>query len=158
MSVTILEDTRQQAGKHETKHAWFTDHNVTLYRSKLPFGDYAPVPPVAVDTKKDMEEICMDICGKEHRRFIDEVKSARDAGCKLYVLVENDVGIDGLEGVSGWTNPRVIYNPKCPQGPQLHKAMQTISERYGCTFLFCRPDQSAEIISKILGIEYEQST
>ena len=148
--VIIQEDTRQQAGKHDKKHDWFAAHGVELVRSKLPFGDYALVPSVAVDTKKDMEEIAANICGKEHTRFINECKAAKAAGCTLVILVENTVGIRELTQVHNWINPRTIYSKNCVQGDRLQKAMETISERYGVRFEFCRPEESAERIIAIL--------
>lgn len=148
----VIEDSRQQAGKHNLKHEWFEDNAVQLIRCKLPFGDYALPPKVAIDTKKDMEEIAGNICGKreEHERFIRECKAARDAGCKLVFLIENDVGITDLSAVHEWINPRVVYNPKCVQGSRLQKAMETIQERYGVQFLFCTPEDSARYIAEIL--------
>ena len=148
--MVIQEDTRQQAGKHDIKHDWFAAHGVELVRSKLPFGDYALVPSVAVDTKKDMEEIAANICGKEHTRFINECKAAKAAGCTLVILVENTVGIRELSQVHTWINPRAIYSKNCVQGSRLQKAMETISERYGVRFLFCQPEESAERILAIL--------
>lgn len=148
--MVIQEDTRQQAGKHDIKHDWFAAHGVELVRSKLPFGDYALVPSVAVDTKKDMEEIAANICGKEHTRFINECKAAKAAGCTLVILVENTVGIRELSQVHTWVNPRAIYSKNCVQGSRLQKAMETISERYGVRFLFCQPEESAERILSIL--------
>lgn len=148
--MIIIEDTRQQAGKHETKHKIFAEMGVKLLRSKLPFGDYAPVPPISIDTKKDMEEIAGNICGKAHKRFINECKSARSAGCALVILVENVEGITDLSQVHTWVNPRSVISPKCVQGARLQKAMETISERYGVRFMFCHPDDSAKIIMEIL--------
>lgn len=146
----IQEDTRQQAGKHDVKHTYFEDNKIGVVRCKLPFGDYAPVPPVSIDTKANMEEIAANICGKEHKRFINECKAAKAAGCQLIILVENDVEITDLSEVHTWVNPRVIYSPNCVQGARLQKAMETISERYGVKFLFCTPEQSGEIIARIL--------
>ena len=107
--MIIIEDTRQQKGKHELKHDYFSANDIRLVRCALPFGDYAPVPPVSVDTKKDMDEIAMNICGKEHKRFINECKAAKDAGCKLVILVENRLGITAMGEVHKWINPRTIY-------------------------------------------------
>lgn len=146
----IQEDTRQQAGKHNIKHAYFEDNKIGVVRSKLPFGDYAPVPPISIDTKANMDEIAANICGKAHKRFINECKAARNAGCKLIILVENTLGISDVSQVHTWINPRVIYSPTCVQGPQLQKAMETISERYGVQFLFCAPDAAGEMIVRIL--------
>jgi len=155
--MTILEDTRQQRGKHEIKHTFFQATDVSVVRCKIPFGDYAPVPPVSVDTKASMDEIAANIGGREHRRFIDECKAARAAGCRLIILVENDLGITDISQVHTWVNPRAIYSPGCIQGPRLQKAMETISERYNVTFLFCSPEESGKIIMKILGAyDYER--
>lgn len=148
--ATIIEDTRQQAGKHEHKHEWFRAHGIEICRSKLPWGDYAPVPPVSIDTKENMLEIAGNICGKEHTRFINECKAARNAGCQLIVLVENTDGITDVSQVSRWVNPREVYSPNCVQGPRLQKAMLTIQERYGVQFMFCTPQDSASIIEGLL--------
>ena len=146
----IIEDTRQKADKHNLKHESFAALDVELVRCKLPFGDYAPVPPISIDTKENMDEIAANICGKEHTRFINECKAARDAGCQLIILVENTNGIKRLEDVHIWENPRVVYSPNCVQGPRLQKAMETIQERYGARFYFCAPDESAETIDRII--------
>lgn len=148
--MVIIEDTRQQAGKHDIKHEWFGTNGVELVRSKLPFGDYALVPSIAVDTKKDMDEIAANICGKEHTRFINECKAAKAAGCSLVILVENEVGISDISQVHIWINPRSVYSTNCVQGARLQKAMETISERYGVKFLFCKPEESAQRILEIL--------
>lgn len=148
--MIIIEDTRQQKGKHELKHDYFSANDIRLVRCALPFGDYAPVPPVSVDTKKDMDEIAMNICGKEHKRFINECKAAKDAGCKLVILVENRLGITAMGEVHKWINPRTIYSDKCVQGDRLQKAMETISERYGVEFRFCVPEDAGRIIQEIL--------
>lgn len=149
--MVIIEDSRQQAGKHDIKHKWFEENGVELIRSKIAFGDYCLPPAVSIDTKKDMDEIANNICGQAHKRFINECKAAKAAGCKLIILVENELGIEDLSQVHEWQNPRVIYSPNCVQGERLQKAMQTISERYGVRFEFCKPSDSAERITRILG-------
>jgi len=148
--LIIQEDTRQKAGKHDIKHAYFAEVGVGLVRCKLPFGDYAPVPPVSIDTKENMDEIANNICGKEHGRFINECKAAKAAGCQLIILVENEVGISRIQDVHKWINPRSVYSEKCVQGPRLQKAMETITERYGVIFDFCRPVESGERIKEII--------
>lgn len=148
----LIEDSRQQAGKHEAKHEWWARHNVSLTRCKIAVGDYCKPPEKSVDTKKDMSEIAQNIGGsaEEHQRFINELKLARDIGCKLFVLIENEDGIETIEDVERWINPRTIESPKCIQGRQLAKAMRIIENRYSCTFLFCKPEEAAEIILDLL--------
>lgn len=148
--MVIQEDTRQQAGKHDIKHAYFAENGVDLVRCKLPFGDYAPVPPVSIDTKNSMDEIAANICGKEHTRFINECKAAKSAGCQLIILVENTVGISDISQVHTWINPRIIYSNKCVQGDRLQKAMETIATRYGVQFMFCTPEKSGQRIKELL--------
>lgn len=148
----IIEDTRQQAEKHEIKHKWFDENEIDLIRCKLPFGDYSLPPKVAVDTKKGLEEIANNICGAkdEHQRFKRECILARDAGCKLVFLIENDIGVKSIDQVHLWKNPRTAYNPKVVQGDRLEKAMKTMAERYGCEFLFCAYSETAKKIIEIL--------
>lgn len=149
MSV-LIEDTRNQSGKHEEKHAIWEQLGVRLRRCKLPYGDYALPPEKLVDTKASMAEIAQNIGGAEHKRFINECKAAQADGCTLYILVENTDGIRDLVDVERWRNPRTDYSPNCIQGPRLAKAMRTIQERYGCTFLFCKPEEAAEMIIDLL--------
>lgn len=149
---TLIEDTRNQRGKHEKKHAVWQQMGVRLRRCKLPYGDYALPPKVSVDTKASISEIAQNIGGAkaEHKRFIAECKAAQEDGCKLYVLVENTEGVVDIDDLVRWRNPRTEYSPNCIQGPRLAKAMHTIEERYECTFMFCAPEEAAEIIVDLL--------
>lgn len=150
--MIIQEDSRQQAEKHETKHASWSAAGDLIVRSKVIVGDYCKPPAVAVDTKAGMQEIAQNIGGtkEEHERFINELKLARDIGTKLYVLIENEDNINNINDVARWWNPRAEYSPRAIQGNTLAKAMRTIQDRYGCTFMFCRPVEAAEIIKRLL--------
>lgn len=150
--MVIQEDTRQQAQKHEIKHSKWQEHGVALTRCALPYGDYAKPPHVSVDTKASMLEIAQNIGGTsaEHARFRNELIRAKECGAHLYVLVENDEDIRTLQDVANWTNPRLIDSPKAITGARLARAMQTMQERYGVTFLFCAPEQAAGIIYYLL--------
>lgn len=148
--MTIIEDTRQQVGKHEHKHTQFNELGVQVVRSALPFGDYIKCPPISIDTKKNMEEIAQNI-GSDHKRFKNECIKARDAGCQLVILIENNLGIKSVEDVHKWVNPRILYSPKAINGERLQKAMLTMSERYGVRFEFCAPNEAAAKILELLG-------
>ena len=59
----ILEDSRQQEKKHETKHEYFRTHGIHWNRTALYCGDYT-LPTnqsVCIDTKKDIQELIGDI-------------------------------------------------------------------------------------------------
>ena len=150
--MIIQEDSRQQAGKHEQKHQDLQAAGHRIIRSKVVVGDYCRPPTESIDTKASMAEIAQNIGTKEeHRRFIEELKFAKEIGCRLTILVENTDGIRSIADVQRWRNPRLEYSPNCIQGPRLAKAMSTIEERYGCRFRFCRPEEAAQIIAEILG-------
>ena len=146
----IIEDSRQQKGKHETKHKEFADMGINLLTNILPYGDYAYPPKVSVDTKRNMAEIAQNIGGTEHVRFKNECIKARDCGAQLYILVENTDGIATIDDVHKWINPDLVYRPKAITGERLEKAMKTMSERYGVKFEFCTPEQSAKRIMELL--------
>jgi len=175
--VVIYEDTRQQKGKHDIKHAWWASHGVPVVVRKLDFGDYmTDGSNISVDTKRCVDEIAQNINGKNHKRFKDECLRAATSGYRLVVLVENRDGIEDYAGLRGWMNThcrmcgvraRVHCIPfdgqKCErhgtrkpiQGPRLATAMQTMNVRYGVDFMFCKPGESARIICELLGVEYD---
>lgn len=45
---------------------------------------------------------------------------------------------------------RVQKYPNCIMGEQLAKACLTMEKKYGCTFLFCKPEESAMKIVELL--------
>jgi len=177
--MIILVDSRQQEGKHNLKEKWFADHGIETRRTKLYCGDYTlPTDQsVCIDTKKDIQELVGDICGKQHERFRNECIRAQEAGIKLIILTENigeKVGhgeiynptITKLEELHRWKNPRLfIFSggkqkyPRATRGITLQKACMTLKARYGVEFLFCTPMQSAEKIVEILtGEENAENT
>ena len=149
--MRIIEDTRQKSGMHELKHKHFEEMGVELVRNMLPFGDYALPPSVSVDTKADMAEIASNI-GSDHKRFKRECIAAKEAGCQLIILVENDDGIRSVNDVHTWINPEIIYRPRAITGERLEKAMKTMTERYGVRFEFCEPEEAAGRIIELLGV------
>ena len=176
MSVIKI-DTRQQAGKHEIKNEWWASHGVSTVPCKLDFGDYmTDESNVSVDTKRNIAEIAQNINGRNHDRFKRECQRAAAAGCRLVILVENRENVHSVDDLKKWTNDhcrmcgtgrKVKCNPhdgaKCPrhgtrkpiQGHRLAKAMQTMSERYGVQFMFCKPQESAKTICELLGVRYD---
>lgn len=152
--VTIIEDTRQKTNHHEVKHTCLNKMGVEILRCALPFGDYSYPPLIAVDTKENIEEIAANIVG-DHARFKAECMKAKLAGCHLYILVETEWNIRKIEDMQAWINPRSKFSSKSVSGERLMKAMKTMETRYGVKFMFCSPEESAEMIIKILNGEFE---
>ena len=147
----LIEDTRQQAGKHKVKHQWWTAHGDEVIRCKLPFGDYALWGSVkAVDTKANVEEIAQNIGGSQHARFREECTLARRCGGELIILVENENGYRSIDDVEAWVNPNVRKTARSIEGPRLAMAMRTMSERYGVRFMFCAPEEAGRQIIELL--------
>ena len=134
---------------------------------------------IAVDRKNSIDEICGNLCSSEneHRRFREEAITAQKANCRFYVVVENTEGIKSLDDIRKWSNPRLHrYNkinymhrlgkwqnvknpgkrPPC-DNIRLMKTMYTMAQKYSIIWVLCSPYESAEIITKILGGEYEQN-
>ncbi len=153
--MMIIEDTRQKKDKHIIKNKSFESLGVEVVRRALPFGDYAYPPPIAVDTKENLQEIAMDL-GVEHERFRNECLLARRAGSQLYILIETEWdNIRTIDDVHLWYNPRLIVTRKAITGATLEKAMKTMNKKYGVKFMFCRPEEAAETIIKILNGDFE---
>lgn len=199
--MIIIEDKAQQCGKHELKHIYFEENSIYWVRQPLPVGDYIVASEkvnevierkqkrgidvkkmdllgsysVSVDTKKDMQEVIGNICGPQHSRFRDECILAQNNNIELYVLVENTEGIQSIDDLFHWHNPRLdIYvpdksnilgyykngnpryarkqkYPKATRGEQLAKAMLSMQLKYGVKFVFCAPCEAGARIVQLLG-------
>ena len=243
--MLILEDTRQQEKKHETKHFYFQSVGVHYNRTALYCGDYT-LPAnqsVCIDTKKDIAELIGDIqvkqmpkreieaavneisekgnlsidcanevfhaiCDNDTDRFAEKdineasykygvsesiislfqalyvkrhgffhrgLKRAQNSGIRLYILVENEDKVTSIDELSQWHNPRLdtMINsnqmigfwgngkprykriqkyPYAATGEWLAKACLTMEDKYGCKFLFCKPEESGEKILELLGV------
>lgn len=151
----IIEDSRQQIGKHRLKLKYFKEQGIKTIRSKLFVGDLARLDnqTVCIDTKKDVLEIAQNICGKNHDRFRDECIRAKENGIKLIILIEEE---NSIENLKNWKSPTYKYgiNKDKPftqiWGITISKAMQTFQIKYGVQFMFCDKHDSGKIIVDIL--------
>lgn len=193
--LLLIEDKGQKEGQHILKNHYFENNEIEVLRAPLPVGDYIIADDkvsdvihrkakrnmevkkmdflgtysVAVDTKKDMQEIIGNICGKSHPRFRDECILAQNNGIKLYVLIENADGVKSVEDVFKWRNQRlerynrIKYMQRCGKwlnasipitpptsGKTLAKSMLTMQLKYGVEFVFCRPEEAGKKIIELL--------
>ena len=169
--MIILEDTRNQVGKHDTKADYFKAQGIEVRRTKLYVGDYT-LPAnqsVCIDTKKDIQELIGDICGKQHERFRNELLRASEANIKLIILVEDEGGycdykktiynkpVTCLDDLFHWKNPRLFIwrkgkqlYPNATKGSVLAKACITMQKKYGVSFEFCRKENAGKRIIELL--------
>ena len=134
--------------------------------------DFMGTYNVCADSKFSILELCGNF-QQQHERFRDELLLAQNNGIKLYIVVENDfqwisqkknifnTPVTCIKDLYRWKNPRAFIfkggkqaYPNCAKGSWLAKCCTTCEKKYGCKFVFCKPDESAEIILKILKGEY----
>lgn len=150
--MILIEDTRQVAGKHKLKNEYFKKMGIEVVRSKLLFGDYQNPqnPSVAIDTKKDIQELIIDVT-KDHERFKKELQLAKKCGAKLIILIE-DEKVTCINDLYAWYNWRLKKSPKATKGSTLAKMLYTIennTEDYNCQFIFAK---KAECGAKIIDL------
>ena len=148
--MILIEDTRQVVGKHKLKNEYFEKMGIEVVRSKLLFGDYQNPqnPSIAIDTKKDIQELIGDLT-KDHERFRNELLLSKKCGAKLIILIE-DEKVTRINDLYTWYNWRLKKSPKATKGSTLAKMLYTIennTEDYNCQFLFVK---KAECGAKIL--------
>ena len=154
--MPLIEDTRQQRGKHGLKAAHFESVGEHVVRCALPVGDYQRPAKVAVDTKKDIIELGMDV-KKDHARFARECKRARDLGTLLVILVENEDGVANLHDLEEWVEGDKSFDKRNRNGKAVRytgkaiaSACKTMHEKYGVRFGFCAPEEAGAKVLRIL--------
>lgn len=155
--MILIEDTRQQAGKHKNVEAYCQRMGIKIVRQKLDVGDYAfPGGNVAVDTKESIMEICHNVMSEDHRRLKAEILRANALGIQLIFLIEEVPPYGRLDmwEVPRWQrtdrfhrygDPMTLVHPA-----SLRRALITMQERYGVKFRFCTRRQSPARIIKYL--------
>ena len=134
-------------------------------KGKTTKEDLVGLIPVSVDTKRNIEELYGDLIG-DHGRFRNECTWAQESGCRLIILVENTDGVTCLEDFHKWKNEQGYKRyasirhrnfkkgwpaPRPPvPNASLVRSMRTMHEKYGVEFLFCKPEETAAMIEKLL--------
>jgi ERCC4-type nuclease len=147
--MVCLVDSREQDTSR--LRARLKQMNCPNERMKLDFGDYSakfPMPSgewfsladkVAVERKMHLDELCACYC-RERERFAREFERAKEAGAKIYLLIED----------ATWEN---AYNGKYRsqmRSSALIASMLAWLARYDCQMIFCKAETSGKIIKDIL--------
>ena len=149
--MQIQIDSREHKEERERIEKQLDSLGVQHFVSKLYVGDYCNLdnPRHVVDRKKDLGEICGNVC-QQHERFRAELIRAQEAGIHITSLCEHGNGIKQLEDVYFWDNPRRKASPKAMQGWRRFEVLSTMSEKYGVDFQFCTKRQTGRRIMEIL--------
>ena len=155
--MLIVEDTRNQVGKHRAVNEYLEANGHKVVRSKMLVGDYmiANDGSVAIDTKMSVLELIADVY-QQHERFRRECQLAQEAGIQLYVLTEEELPGGRLDN---WVSPtwqtfnqyHHVGQPMSKADPKrLRKALITMQERYGVKFRFCAKENTGAEIIRLL--------
>lgn len=176
MKPVIIHDTRDKPGKHENVDRYLAEQGYQIVRSKLYVGDVSLLHDqrTCIDLKQGLGEVEGNLTS-QHERFRRECQKAQEAGIRLIVLAE-EPGIQELDGVRGWRNPRrsrwnkidrehscgrmlhIHISPRPPiDGKIMADIMETMTERYGVEWQFCGKNQTGERICEILGLAHGPS-
>ena len=164
--MIIQIDSREKARAIKNIVAEFDKQNITHPVSKLMVGDYMNYdnPRVIVDRKQNLSELCSNVC-QDHERFRRELLLAQANEIKIIFLVEHGNGVNCLEDVIWWNNPRRFkrvrdqssgawkeVETKAMQGETLYKILKTQERKYGCKFLFCDKKDTGKRIIELLEV------
>lgn len=148
--MVVVEDSRNQTGKHKNINAYLESVGVRVLRSKMIVGDYTlPADQrICIDTKKDMVEVSQNIF-QDHARFRRECELAKDCGIHLVVLIEDNT-VANWDELLKWTNPQPNRSALTPNGERCYKVMKAMEYSYGVEFQFCKKNDTGKRILQIL--------
>ena len=155
--MILLQDTRQQYGKHRNIEAYCKRMGIQIVNQCLSVGDYMlPGRMVSVDTKENILELASNVMSSDHRRFKAECVRAQEQGIQLIILVEEVPPYGRLDmwEVPRWQSsnkwhrygePMTLVDPAA-----LRKACITMQKKYGVKFRFCSRLQSPKRVIQYL--------
>lgn len=159
-SMQILVDTREQPSKRAEKR--YRSFQCPYERRKLEYGDYTYnfqlpdqswyypedeqiQPAVAIERKMNLDELAMCFT-KDRKRFEAEFERAKEAGAKIYLLVENASYENLYNG-----KYRSLFNPAAYTA-----SVWAWAARYDLIPVFCKEETSGKIIKDILYRELKE--
>lgn len=160
--MVIQIDSREKPKAIKSIIEEFDKQGIVHPVSKLWIGDYMNYdnPRLVVDRKQNLIEVVSNVT-QDHERFRNEMIRAQQNGIKIVFLVEHGEGIESLEDVIFWENPRlhkvkmvngkwIQYTTKATTGETLYNILRTITRKYGVEFRFCRKEETGKRIVEIL--------
>ena len=152
--MDIQIDSREKARAIQKIIQTFDRRGVNWFVSKLPVGDYISLDNarLSIDRKQNLLELCSNVT-QQQKRFIAELERAEASGIRLIILVEHGGGIERLEDVMYWHNPRLKESPLAVSGERLYRKLEAIGRAHNVQFEFCTKAQTGRRIIELLGGE-----
>lgn len=150
--MILIEDTRQQKGKHNNVHKYCDSQGIEIYPLTLTVGDYmlgevqngkvVPIGKRAIDTKFALIELAGDL-SKDEQALDKKYRKCYEQGIKLIVLIEEP--FSSIQEIANWKNPHGFVN-----GRKLLDKMHRLKMMYGIDFMFCDKKCTGETLIKLL--------
>ena len=148
--MVCLVDTREQDTVRAKRR--LDSIGLPIERVTLPFGDYSTRcelldlrEAVVIERKMDLDEIAHCYC-QDRKRFEREFERAKQAGAKVYLLIENGSWEDVYGG-----KYRSRMSPEA-----LAASIQAWLARYNCQLMFCKEETSGRLIRDVLYRELKE--
>lgn len=153
--MVVQIDSREKSHAIQKILAEFDRQGVEYFVSKLPTADYMSLdnPKLLIDRKQSLLELTQNVC-QDHKRFAAELERAKRYGQHIVILCEHGHGINCLQDVISWVNPRLKQSPMAVSGERLFRilsAMQNNHDKYDVEFQFCDKAETGKRIVEILG-------
>lgn len=142
--LTIIADSREQVNGEIV--GYFDKHKIPHLTRKLDTADYSAMLgdmtlewDVAIERKANIDEIAGNFTA-DRQRFEDEFTRAKASGLKVFLIIENCTWSDIF-----------LHNYRSKLKPQsLIAALFAWQVRFNITIIFCKPNESGQIIHGIL--------
>lgn len=149
--MIVLVDSREQKNAHILEY--FQRHGISYEVTKLDYGDYSCKLPalaagrdiyfhdsVVIERKNSLEELSGNL-SKGRERFEAEFLKARNAGAKIYLMIESPLGYTGI----------ITHGYKTGMKPAAFMAsLKTWEHRFDANVQFIAPEYSAFYIMATL--------
>ena len=154
-SAVILCDTREQPTVRFKKR--MESIGLPYRRQKLDFGDYSIAcrlpneeeldlsEAVAIERKMNLDEICNCFC-QSRKRFEREFLRAKEAGAKIYLLIEGGSWEKAYAG---------SYRSRMTSAAFIASLTVWLA-RYNCQIIFCEPETTGKLIRELLYRELKE--
>lgn len=148
-NMVVLVDTREKPTKAaERRYSQFgCKHerialNFADYSAKFPLPDggwFSLADKVCIERKQSLDELCNCYC-KERERFAREFERSKEAGAKIYLLIED----------ASWESAYAGKYRSKMFSTALIASMLAWLARYDCQILMCKAETSGRLIKDIL--------
>ena len=146
--MIVLIDTREKRNEHIL--SYFDKQGITYRKEKLDFGDYTFLLPsaatgqgdiyfhdsIVIERKASLEELSGNLAQKR-QQFETEFLKARNAGCKVYLMVEAPGGYSDIVG----HRYRTEFTPAAYMA-----SLKTFEHRFDANIQFISPEYAGYYI------------